>query len=481
MGFTLTITQGPGAGQTLRFEQPTVTFGRTADNDVVLYDPNVSRRHFEIAQEDGGWVVRDLGSSNGTRLNGAPVTAHPLSAGDRIEAGEAVFVFTPEEGAPKTAPAASAVPARRRAPGKAASVPTRGAHAPPSGPPAAKGAGRKSKVPAKPPSAASALAKPADPFAGLSARERFKRRKAARTPMGRAKLWYGGLPRQKRMLVNAGAAAIAILLLAVIGKAAVGGGGGGLIRRDYSDTVWELAPDSPVSETTFGYNVPFPHEQAYKRVTVKFRYGDGRATLSYDIGWIDNPDEVEIRLNDEFVLGYAPMAIESWLEAQQVQLPYDKLIQNAENTITFENVKNARQDRGESWAIKNIRVREEVIPAPNPALAKERFELAEKRWSERKISPQNLHDACRYFKDARNYLERLPMKPPLYEEAEARIRECEHELEQTWQTMVFSVQKAARFHDYEKAKGILEQMLKYFPDERDPRHGYIKEYLDKLQ
>ena len=72
--------------------------GRSRDCDVVLADPNVSRRHAEIRPDGlGGWQVRDLGSTNGVTLNGKPVgVLERLSSGDRIALGTADVRFTIE-------------------------------------------------------------------------------------------------------------------------------------------------------------------------------------------------------------------------------------------------------------------------------------------------------------------------------------------------------------------------------------------------
>ena len=56
-------------------------------------DKKVSRRHAEIALSEGGYVLKDLGSPNGTFVNGEPVTEHRLKEGDRITMGGQVFVF----------------------------------------------------------------------------------------------------------------------------------------------------------------------------------------------------------------------------------------------------------------------------------------------------------------------------------------------------------------------------------------------------
>ena len=69
--------------------------GRSRECEIVLADSNVSRRHAELRPAgDGGFTVADLGSTNGVRVNGRPVSgAQPLRPGDRIELGTAEVVF----------------------------------------------------------------------------------------------------------------------------------------------------------------------------------------------------------------------------------------------------------------------------------------------------------------------------------------------------------------------------------------------------
>jgi Protein of unknown function (DUF3662)/FHA domain len=72
--------------------------GRSRDADIVLADPNVSRRHAEIRPAGRGrWTVSDLGSTNGVKVNGQPITGDaPLEAGDRIALGTADIRFVVE-------------------------------------------------------------------------------------------------------------------------------------------------------------------------------------------------------------------------------------------------------------------------------------------------------------------------------------------------------------------------------------------------
>ena len=71
--------------------------GRSRDCDVILADTNVSRRHAEIRRDGEGWTIRDLGSTNGTTLNGRDVRGtQPLKPGDRLQVGTADVRFVVE-------------------------------------------------------------------------------------------------------------------------------------------------------------------------------------------------------------------------------------------------------------------------------------------------------------------------------------------------------------------------------------------------
>jgi hypothetical protein len=70
------------------------TIGRSRDCEIVLEDAGISRRHAAIRLEGESWLVEDLGSTNGVRLNGRAVGGpQPLSPGDRLELGSTAIVF----------------------------------------------------------------------------------------------------------------------------------------------------------------------------------------------------------------------------------------------------------------------------------------------------------------------------------------------------------------------------------------------------
>jgi hypothetical protein len=82
----------PGGGR-VQIEADAVVIGRMPECTVVLSDPNVSRRHAEVVRVEDNFVVRDLGSTNGTKLNGVPLAEGYLRSGDAITVGSTTLVF----------------------------------------------------------------------------------------------------------------------------------------------------------------------------------------------------------------------------------------------------------------------------------------------------------------------------------------------------------------------------------------------------
>jgi pSer/pThr/pTyr-binding forkhead associated (FHA) protein len=90
----LTLLIGRKAMQVYDLDKETILIGREDDADIVIDNPSVSRKHAQIKKEASGWVVQDLGSSNGTFLHGEKITApQPVKEGDEIGFGKFSVVF----------------------------------------------------------------------------------------------------------------------------------------------------------------------------------------------------------------------------------------------------------------------------------------------------------------------------------------------------------------------------------------------------
>jgi hypothetical protein len=85
-------------GERHPLDKRVVVLGRSQDCDVQLADPNVSRRHAEVRQEESSFWIVDLGSTNGMEVNGRRLRQSKLEDGDRITLGSTEVVF--ERGLP---------------------------------------------------------------------------------------------------------------------------------------------------------------------------------------------------------------------------------------------------------------------------------------------------------------------------------------------------------------------------------------------
>ena len=89
----LVVKRGPNAGSRFLLDADTTTAGRHPESDIFLDDVTVSRRHAEFVREGGGFVVRDVGSLNGTYLNRERIDAAGLAGGDEVQIGKYRLVF----------------------------------------------------------------------------------------------------------------------------------------------------------------------------------------------------------------------------------------------------------------------------------------------------------------------------------------------------------------------------------------------------
>jgi signal transduction histidine kinase len=90
----LFLTKGPDDGKQFELTQPVHSVGRDSTSSIRLVDTEVSRRHAEFRLVNGAWHLVDVGSANGTFVNGQPVTNAPLQPGDKIQIGQSVLYFS---------------------------------------------------------------------------------------------------------------------------------------------------------------------------------------------------------------------------------------------------------------------------------------------------------------------------------------------------------------------------------------------------
>jgi pSer/pThr/pTyr-binding forkhead associated (FHA) protein len=89
----LVVTRGPTVGSRMLIDSRVTSLGRHPDSDVFLDDITVSRHHAEIQREEGIFLFRDLGSLNGSYVNGRALERVQLTNGDELQIGRFKLVF----------------------------------------------------------------------------------------------------------------------------------------------------------------------------------------------------------------------------------------------------------------------------------------------------------------------------------------------------------------------------------------------------
>ncbi|HEB66096.1 MAG TPA: FHA domain-containing protein [Chloroflexi bacterium] len=95
--FQLSMRTGPAPGKVFALSQDEITIGRDVSNDFIINDVEVSRRHARLSRQGMQFVIEDLGSTNGTFINGQRLAGpHVLRVGDVILLGENVTLVFEE-------------------------------------------------------------------------------------------------------------------------------------------------------------------------------------------------------------------------------------------------------------------------------------------------------------------------------------------------------------------------------------------------
>jgi pSer/pThr/pTyr-binding forkhead associated (FHA) protein len=88
-GYQLVMRSGPTPGKVFPLKEEEVFIGRDVGNDIVINDAEISRRHARLAMQAGGYILEDLGSTNGTAVNADRLTSrHVMRVGEVISFGE---------------------------------------------------------------------------------------------------------------------------------------------------------------------------------------------------------------------------------------------------------------------------------------------------------------------------------------------------------------------------------------------------------
>lgn len=486
MSFQLRISEGKEAGKEFLFDQAAVVIGRTPECDVCVYDAGVSRRHARICMDADGFFIEDLGSSNGTRVNGTVVKKQRLSDGDLLALGAVVFAFTalthevddassqstrlitvdqqatqprakvsllaggasPEEMDKLARSATTAMPAVRSRSG--ASLP---AARPASGAAPAVRPVRGASAPA---------VRGASPARGLSAAERARIRRQSSGPLASLKIFWAEASSTVRNLFYLAGALLALGVLAV---------GVWLFLKPPAQRV-SSGPE-PTSLTSrpitdsFGLGDDVTFEDADKKVFDFIYNAPVKAVVILHFQAKDiSAGEVAISVNSAAVAQVPADTLDVMGRQNEVIVPPSALKKGETNKIMFDNLKNPPGN--DPWRIWNVSVETALIPDLPPdqlvRKASESFHRGELYLQRKDIGAENRFLAWKEFREAWLMLEGYPgQKPELYALSKDRVKTAQQELDRTCAKLLLEVEGEYNQKDWDAARSTLEHVKQYFP------------------
>lgn len=143
--YQLMVRVGPEPGKVFELSKSEMHIGRDVNNEIMINDAELSRRHARLVSQSGGYILEDLGSTNGTFVNGTRLSGpHNLQPGETIRLGDNVTLSYEVTGFDPNATVASAQ----------AAAPAKAPAAAPAAPPAQPASGYAGQVPESPDSPA---------------------------------------------------------------------------------------------------------------------------------------------------------------------------------------------------------------------------------------------------------------------------------------------------------------------------------------
>ncbi|MCY1075039.1 FHA domain-containing protein [Archangium lansingense] len=523
MSFQLTIAEGKEAGKEFEFEQDSVLIGRVNECDVVLYDAGISRRHCRIFAEGGEYFVEDMGSSNGTQVNGKQVKEKlALTEGDKLSLGPVVFVFRPVAGDPvtdagvgdsagstrivsvdavsrqrnrgsalapeganeeeleeaqlnttrpiqtlRTSTRAGTQPALPAATGGVSPRTSTRANAPAAGPGALARASESAPAapPRRPTANAVARSAPAAQGGGLSAADRARIRRESPGLVAQARLfWADASPMVRRGLIGLGVVA-ALSIVGVVYWLVLGG-----------ETKVARGPEpatlsgNPIDDSFgLGEGVMWPNED---QKIFEWEYTAATralAILHYQAQGISD-GEVLVTINGVDVGKVPPDTLASQDRVLELMIPSQLLKKGEVNRIAFDNTKNPPGE--DEWRIWNIWLEKVLLPEIPPEQlveeARKAYMRARKNMDNKEVGARNRYEAWKSFREAWLLLEAHPEpKPDLYFEARERVKDTQKELDRVCAKLMLEVEGYVNQSNWQAASATLDHTREYFPGDFD--------------
>ncbi|AKJ01034.1 type III secretion system (T3SS) inner membrane Yop/YscD-like protein [Archangium gephyra] len=528
MSFQLTIAEGKEAGKEFEFEQDSVLIGRVNECDVVLYDAGISRRHCRIFVEGGQHFVEDLGSSNGTQVNGKLVKEKQLLAeGDQLSLGPVVFVFRPvaadivtdaggvnpdstrivsvenvarqrnrgaalapeganeeelEEARLNTTRPIQALRTSTR-PGTQPALPPGGAsprtstrpNAPAAGPGALSRApaSAPAAAPRRPTSNAVARSAPAAQGGGLSAAERARIRRESPGLVAQARLFWADASLLVRNAIIALGVLSALGLVGVVYWLVLGGET--KVTRGPEPTVLGSTP----IDDSFGLGEGVMWENADQKI---FEWEYTAATRALAIVHFQahgiSEGEVVVTINGVDLGKVPPDTLASQDRVLEIMIPSAQLKKGEVNRITFDNTKNPPGE--DEWRIWNLWLEKVLLPEIPPEQlveeARKAYTRGRKNMENKEVGARNRYEAWKSFREAWLLLEAHPEpKPDLYYESRERVKDTQTELDRVCAKLMLEVEGYVNQNNWQAASATLDHTREYFPGEYDQRCARMAE------
>ncbi|MFO0598486.1 MAG: FHA domain-containing protein [Myxococcaceae bacterium] len=509
MGFQLVIAEGKEAGREFEFDQASVVIGRTAECDVILYEAGVSRKHARIALEGASFIIEDLGSSNGTRVNGSPISGKAtLKDGDSIAMGPVVFNFKPVDLAPEVPTDEQpleeggahtrivSVSEMKKSRNKGVAMLPKGANRDEVAEmgrrstqmiPALKGP-RPSAPSGKRPSTSGKQAQLAKSEAdlpegvsvagggrpslsrasgerpALSAADRARYKRAG--AIGRAQLFWETASKPVRIATAGG--------LGLLGLALIGGLIAAAIPNDAKPKPKEptIIGADPI-EYSFGLGPDVMFENADQK-SFDFEVKSPVAVmvvLHYASKDINSKEEVSIAVNGVEVGWLPPDTLDSGEKQLEVIIPANLVKRDDINTVTFDNVRNPPEE--DTWMIRSLWIEIAVLPEKDEAGlkadAEEKYKRGMVEWEQRDIGASNRWDAYKNFREAWLTLEAIPgTRPYTYQLSRDKMQEARRALDEKCRELLLKARSAFNFGKFDEARYELDHIKDFFPTNNHP-------------
>lgn len=531
MGFQLKIAEGKDAGKEFDFDQESVVIGRTPECDVVLYDAGVSRKHCRIFNEGSDFLIEDMGSSNGTKVNGAPISRkQALATGDKLTLGPVVFVFEAMEdpaNEPSTDAGIDLPPAepgtdanstrivsvdkvKPRPKNKGEALKPEGADAEPENldkiqrsatralpavrpnrpatgnvprtsgssaavPRSSGGSGSIERVSGASPvprrTGASAAVERAAPRegGGLSAAEKARIKRESPGPLAALKLfWLQASVNVRRGIMGlAGVMALGLVAGAYYYVISQDIGLGGPRR---GPEPMELGNKAIPDVFGLGEGVDWPKADL-KNFTWEYAAATRAVVILHFQAQGISQGEVVVTVNGVDVGQVPADTLASRDRSLEIMIPPNLLKKGEVNRIVFDNTKNPPGE--DEWRIWNVRVEKALLPdLPSDELvakAKEAYSRGRLNFERMDVGARNRYEAWKSFREAWLLLEAHPEpKPDLYFEARDRMKDAQQELDKTCAKLLLETEGYFNQRNFKNARDTLDHIREYFPEFDQP-------------